>query len=314
MVRLLRRLLRDSRGNMVLIAAGMLVAVVAVGFGLDYGRAVALQAQLAAAGDAAAMAAVSQPVLALDDVGAGSVATSLFVGQVSGLAGLVFDPASGLRVTVSDGAGGRQAAVRWSAAYATRFGGIFGVGTLPVSGSASASAAGAANGNFTLVLAPASQDLTLAAQALDPVARQLAGQNGVTYALRIAPGGGGAAGGGGYAALLAAAGDGIAAPGDGALPSGAQAVLVLMTDGSPGVPSDADLAACAAIKSRGIVLAVLLAPPVPVVGAQLAGGLACASPQMGGAPLFLQRAPGQSSADALAALFAMAAANARLVH
>ena len=98
------------------------------------------------------------------------------------------------------------------------------------------------------------------------------------------------------------------------MPSGAQAVLVLMTDGSPGVPTDADLAACTAIKNRGIVLAVLLAPPVPVAGAQLAGGQACASPQMGGAPLFLQRAPGQSSADALAVLFTMAAANARLVH
>ena len=192
---LVRRLLHDSRGHMVLIAAGILVAVVAVGFGLDYGRAVALQAQLAAAGDAAAMAAVSQPVLARDDAGAGSVATSQFVGQVSGLAGLVFDPASGLRVTVSDGASGRQAAVRWSAAYATQFGGIFGVGTLPVSGSASASAAGAANGSFTLVLAPASKDLMLAAQALDPVAQKLAGQNGVAYGLRIAPGGTGAAGG-----------------------------------------------------------------------------------------------------------------------
>ena len=62
--RLAARIAGDCRGNMVLIAAGMLVALVAVGFGLDYGRAMALQARLAEAGHAAAMGAVSRPMQA----------------------------------------------------------------------------------------------------------------------------------------------------------------------------------------------------------------------------------------------------------
>ena len=59
------RLGRCSRGDMVLISAGMLVAVTAVGFGVDYGRAAALQARMAEAGHAAAMAAVMAAVMAL---------------------------------------------------------------------------------------------------------------------------------------------------------------------------------------------------------------------------------------------------------
>ena len=335
---------------MVLIAAGTLVAVVAVGFGLDYGRAISLQARLAEAGHAAAMAAASQPMQAQDEASAQGAATSLFVGQVGGLAGLVFDPASGLSVVVSDGAsgvgggvGGRRAEVRWSATYTALFGGLLGVSSLPITGSATAMAQGAANVDFTLALAPASKELAVAAQALGPVAQKLAAQNGVAYGLSVFAKGAQASAR--YGGALTEVNSALSAPGDGATVGSAQGVVMLLTDGSGGVPGDDDLAACAAIKARGLVLAVLYAPagnggrggigassasavglthaaPAAFGGggsgvaadAVAAGLQACASPQMGGAPLFIQPAPGQSAADALASLFALAAENARLVH
>ena len=299
---------------MVLIAAGMLVAVVAVGFGLDYGRAMVLQAKLAEAGHAAAMAAVSPAMMAQDQASTTSAASGLFAGQVTGLPGLVFDAAAGLQVDVSDGAaasgaGGRQAMVRWSAAYASLFGGVFGASSLPITGSAVAMAQGAANVSFTLLMVPASKELALAGQALAPVVLKQAAQNGVVYEVRWAtatpvPGGGAI---GGYAAAISAVDASLPAPGDGATPASAQGV-VLTGD---------DLAACAAIRARGIVLAVLYAPGAGgfAGSAVIANGLrACASPQMGGAALFVQQAPGQSPSEALAALFALAVANARLVH
>ena len=309
---------------MVLIAAGMLVAVVAVGFGLDYGRAMVLQAKLAEAGHAAAMAAVSPAMMAQDQASTTSAASGLFAGQVTGLPGLVFDAAAGLQVDVSDGAaasgaGGRQAMVRWSAAYASLFGGVFGASSLPITGSAVAMAQGAANVSFTLLMVPASKELALAGQALAPVVLKQAAQNGVVYEVRWAtatpvPGGGAI---GGYAAAISAVDASLPAPGDGATPASAQGVVLLASDGSPGEVTGDDLAACAAIRARGIVLAVLYAPGAGgfAGSAVIANGLrACASPQMGGAALFVQQAPGQSPSEALAALFALAVANARLVH
>ena len=320
--RLAARIAGDCRGNMVLIAAGMLVALVAVGFGLDYGRAMALQARLAEAGHAAAMGAVSRPMQAQDDATAQGLATSLFTAQVSGSQGLVFDPAADVQVVLSDGGagdGGRTAVVRWSARYATLFGGLFGTASLPIVGSATAVAGGAANVNFVLALAPASPSLQQAAAALDPAARQLAARNGVAYGVQIAATG--AMASHSYGAVLSAVNATMAAPGDGATPAAAQGAVVLMTDGSPGLPGADDLAACTAIKQRGIVLAVLYAPLAtgPVTGPATPGDAVqmaqtCASPQLGGAPLFVQAAPGQSVGEALVALFAMVAANARLVH
>ncbi len=352
------RLGRCSRGDMVLISAGMLVAVTAVGFGVDYGRAAALQARMAEAGHAAAMAAVSPGMMARNDASASAAATALFVGQVSGLTGLVFKPNSGLSVVVSDvgsaggisgdgdtgtssggassgGGTGRQVVVRWSAAYTTLFGGLFGTSSLPITGSATAEADGAANVNFTVAMAPAFNGLQQAARGLTQVAQNLADQNRVTYNVLVAANGALVARS--YGAVLSALDGGLSEPGDGATPSTAQSVVLLATDGSPGVPSADDLATCTALKNRGITIGVLYAPTASVLGSvvgsvtsvletvtgservaapgAVAEGLqACASPQMGGAALFVQQAPGQSVGDAMKALFARAAANARLVH
>ncbi len=294
LVRLAGRLRADCRGNMGLIAVGLAGAAVAVGFGLDYGRAVSLRARMAALGHAAAMDAVSRPMTSADDATAQALATSLFTAQARGLAGLRFDPASGLRLVVTDVPGGRQAVVSWNAGYATLFGGLFGAASLPVVGSAVASEAGAANVDFALALAVAqggagggAAGLRQAAGSMVPVARQLAAQNRVIYRMQIVasdagglglavlsdplgdvnglnPGGGaplalpmGRAGA--YGALLTALGATLAAPGDGAPPGGPQSVVVLVTDGSPGMPGADDLAACEAMKARGMVLAALFA-------------------------------------------------------
>jgi len=375
-----RRLGRDTGGNMMLIVAGILVTTVAMGLGVDYGRAVGLQSRLAAAGHAAAMAAVSPALMAQDAATAQAQVSSQFVGQVRGLAGLVFDPQKDLVVTVGASAsGGRVAVVRWNARYATLFGGLFGAGSLPVAGSAQGSADGAPNIDFAvLVLASSSGqqgsgkggggnngldngrgnggvnnggkdngggnsassgDLQQAAQALIPLAQDMAAKNGVAYKLDIAAPD--SANSASYGAALDAMAAGMAAAGDGATPTGAQAVILLATDGAPGAPSADDLASCAAIKSRGFAIAVFYAPASSGAGqdgqwgrsdpsnwygnggsgqdAVAAGLQACASlqqggAQTGGAALFLQQGSDRSTPDALAALFAMAAGNAHLVH
>ena len=407
---LARRLGEDSGGNMVLFVAGMLATIVALGLGVDYGRAAGLQSRLAAAGHAAAMAAVSPALMAQDPLVAQAQVSSQFAGQVSGLAGLGFDPQRDLVVTVGASAsGGRVAVVRWNARYATLFGGLFGAGSLPIAGSAQASADGAPNIDFTvLVLGSPAQspgppfglalgavgkggangNLQQAAQGLIPLARQISAQKGVVYKMDIvssdtASNGNGSGGlglsslfgaltdvnqllasgvtGGGdipqgnaygvlgkclpfppcpapstsasasYGAALDAINAAMAAPGDGARPTGAQALILLATDGSPGVPGADDLASCAAIKSRGIAIAVFYAPAASAAGrfgglggwglpggagqdAVAAGLRGCASMQQGGVALFLQQDAAQTTSEAMAALFSLAAGNAHLVH
>jgi Flp pilus assembly protein TadG len=126
----------------------------AVGFGLDYGRALRAQTKLNAIADSAALMAVSPAMMAQSDSAAASAATAYFNAQVATLAGITVSNLSIAAPTTSSGAlaGTRVATVTYQATSANLFSGILGRMTLPVSGTAQANAAQPPSINFYVML------------------------------------------------------------------------------------------------------------------------------------------------------------------
>ncbi|WP_066812143.1 pilus assembly protein TadG-related protein [Sphingomonas asaccharolytica] len=129
----------------------------AVGFGIDYARALSLQTQLDAAADAAALAAVAPSMILQSNTASTSAANNMFTAQASLLTGYrnlqmtptVLDGASG-----SSGALGylRKATVTYTAESINIFGGILGAPTLTIKGTSTASAAQPPNVDFYLAM------------------------------------------------------------------------------------------------------------------------------------------------------------------
>jgi len=151
----LSRLARDAHGNVLMIVAGvMMVLCFALGFGVDYSRAMKLQSKLNAAADAAALAAVNAPMMQQNASAAQTAAINMFTQQIAGLQGLVFNPATGLTVTVTTSGSlnnGRSATVAWKAQSTNIFASFLKVATLPLSGVAQANATKAPYMNFFVV-------------------------------------------------------------------------------------------------------------------------------------------------------------------
>ncbi len=149
-------LLRNRRGNVALITALLLVPMVlAIGFGIDYSRAMRLKTRLNAAADAAALAAVTAPMMQNNNTSAQTAATNMFNAQVAGLSGLVFNSATDLTVTVATTGTlntGRSVVVTYRAASTNMFSGVLGAATLPINGSSQSDAIRAPHINFYLVL------------------------------------------------------------------------------------------------------------------------------------------------------------------
>lgn len=156
-ISLLRALARDRSGNVLLIVAGAItVLCFALGFGIDYSRAMRLQTKLNAAADAAALAAVNSVMMqssctSTDCPSAKTAAINMFTQQISGLSGLVFNASTDLTVTVSPSGSlnnGRNATVTWKAKSQNIFATILGAAQLPISGKAQANATKAPYMNF----------------------------------------------------------------------------------------------------------------------------------------------------------------------
>jgi Flp pilus assembly protein TadG len=154
---LARDLARDRGGNVLLIVAGVIaVLCFALGFGIDYSRAMKLQTKLNAAADAAALAAVNSVMMqssctSTDCPSAKTAAINMFTQQISGLSGLVFNAATDLTVTVSPSGSlnnGRNATVTWRAKSQNIFATILGATQLQISGQAQANATKAPYMNF----------------------------------------------------------------------------------------------------------------------------------------------------------------------
>lgn len=156
--KLLARLKADQKGNVLMIMGFAIVPLTfAIGFGIDYARAMSLQTQLNAAADAAVLAAVSPAMVLRQPSDSTAAATNMFNSQAALLSGyqdLQMTP------TITDSPTGsgntlgylRKATVSYTVKSINVFGGILGANTLTVSGTATASAAQPPNVDFYLAM------------------------------------------------------------------------------------------------------------------------------------------------------------------
>jgi Flp pilus assembly protein TadG len=168
---LARALRREQRGNVLMIVGLAIIPLsFAVGMGIDYSRAMKLQTKLNAAADAAALAAVTKPMMSLSSATACATAKAMFVQQASGLKGLVLntDDTTQLTITMADqGAAAvncssaslvnkfalaRQATVTYRGQSQNAFAGLLGISTLTIKGTSQAISALAPNIDFYMML------------------------------------------------------------------------------------------------------------------------------------------------------------------
>lgn len=163
--RTLRAIAHDRRGNMLMIFAFSIIPFIfATGMGIDYAGAMRLQTRVNTVTDAAALSAVTSPMMkeGMDD--ACQVARATFESQVADVRGLTIDTKqpSGLTITITDTLPfglpvkivcpaiglpvglpsflplSRTATVTYTARSANNFAGILGKAFLGISGMASA--------------------------------------------------------------------------------------------------------------------------------------------------------------------------------
>jgi Flp pilus assembly protein TadG len=157
---LLARLRRNRRGNVLMIFAFAMVPMVfATGMGVDYTRAARLQTKMNAIADAAALSAVTQPMMLQSEDAATAAARAMFIAQSNELGSdLVFDGTNpdDLTITVTPvynaTSPGRVATVTWKAESQNAFGGILGRPTIPIAGTSTSTADKAPYINFYLLL------------------------------------------------------------------------------------------------------------------------------------------------------------------
>ena len=145
------RLLRDRKANIaVTFALTMVPAVYLLGMALDYAQASRKQSQLNAAIDAAAISAVTPSMLTQPPSVATTTATNVFNATATGMPGLSGPPS--LSVNITNSGLVRTATVSYTAAATNSFPILLGAPAWPIKGSSSASASGAPNINFYLLL------------------------------------------------------------------------------------------------------------------------------------------------------------------
>lgn len=151
------KLRASRRGNVLMIFAfAMIPMVFATGMGVDYARAARLQTKLNAIADAAALAAVTQPMMLQDDATAKTAAENMFNAQASMLGDDLIYSSDDLTVTItpvySASTPGRIATVTYHALSKNAFGGILGRSTIEIGGTSTANADKAPYIDFYLLL------------------------------------------------------------------------------------------------------------------------------------------------------------------
>ena len=146
------RFVRDRKANVAVIFAILLFPTVyLLGMTLDYTQAQRRQSQLDAAADAAAIAAVTPSMMAQSTTVAQTTATNIFNATANAIAGgLSGNPV--LTVNVGNVGLVRTATVTYTANSSNAFPSLLGTPVWPIRGSATASASGAPNINFYLLL------------------------------------------------------------------------------------------------------------------------------------------------------------------
>jgi Flp pilus assembly protein TadG len=202
------RLWRDRSGNvMMILGFSLLPLVFATGMGIDYSRAMKLQTKPNATADAAALSAVSLPMMSNSNLVACAAARNMFTTQASNLYGLVLDvnDPKQLKITVTDsqtkgGAGtttdcsaatssttaasySRTATVTYYGQSTNAFANILGINTLTVKGTSQTNAAVAPNIDFYLQL-DVSPSMAIAAtqSGIDTMVSHTSAQGGCAFA------------------------------------------------------------------------------------------------------------------------------------
>src|SRR5262245_56480525 len=133
-----RRFARQQRGSVVITFAISLIPVIMfVGAAVDYSRANSAKAKLAAAADAAALAAVSRKEITDTASGAQDAALKTFNAQTATMTNVTIGTVS---ATVTDVGMTRTAVVSYAGVMPTAFLAPLGIRTMPVAGSATAAA------------------------------------------------------------------------------------------------------------------------------------------------------------------------------
>jgi len=132
-----------------MFALALVPLVFLIGMALDYATGIQKLQRLNAAADSAALAAVSPALMSKTTSQAQSIATDLFNGQASAIAGLTSITPT---VTVTASGLSRSASVVFKANSANAFPNILGKASWPLAGSATASATAAPNIDFYVML------------------------------------------------------------------------------------------------------------------------------------------------------------------
>jgi len=204
LIALARRLRGDQRGNVLMIVGLSIIPLTfSAGMAIDYSRAMKLQTKLNAAADAAALAAVTRPMMNQSSSVACTTAKNMFVGEATGLSGLNINTndSAQLAITVTDSASpngtgttstcsasstattasySRTATVTYHATSQNAFGGILGLSTLAIHGSSTAYSAVAPNIDF-YVMIDTSPSMLLPATS-SGLASMTAATNGCAFA------------------------------------------------------------------------------------------------------------------------------------
>lgn len=145
----------SRRGNVLMLMGFSVVPLtLATGISIDYARAARLQTKLNAAADAAALAAVNQPMMLQNNDAASTAAQNMFKSQITNLPGLVWNDAN-LTVTVTGNdlvTSTRTAVVTYTAQSVNAFSGVIGMPRITIGGTATATATAAPNIDFYLAL------------------------------------------------------------------------------------------------------------------------------------------------------------------
>lgn len=153
-VRIARRLLRQERGNVIMIFAFSLIPLVfGAGMVIDYSRAARLQTKMNAITDATALYAVSAPMLknSVDDTK--TRANAFFEDQATALNGLIYGKDVKISVTETlTPTLQRNVTVTYAAASNNIFGAILSSASIAIGGNASAKSVTAPNIDFYMVL------------------------------------------------------------------------------------------------------------------------------------------------------------------
>jgi len=141
----------DRKANIaVIFALAMVPTIYLLGMTLDYTQAVHKRSQLNAAIDAAVIATVTPSMLSQSATAAQTAATNIFNATANGLSGLSAPPT--LTVNITNTGLVRTSTISYTAASTNNFAGLLGEAAWGIGGTTSASASGAPNINFYLLL------------------------------------------------------------------------------------------------------------------------------------------------------------------